>query len=63
MNLLTTGEMAKRLNTDRDKVSYAVRKLNLQEIGTVGQTRAFSPSTLSAVKNFLLKLSRKKTNA
>lgn len=53
MELLTTGEIAKQLNVDRDMVSYALRKLKIKPNSRAGQVRIFSESALVAVKEFL----------
>jgi hypothetical protein len=53
MKLLTTGEIAKQLNTDRDKVSYALRKLKIEPDGIAGAARVFSETAQTAVKTFL----------
>jgi hypothetical protein len=53
LKLLTTGEIAKQLHIDRDKVSYAIRKLAIVPVGTAGQARVFPESTVRDVKVFL----------
>ena len=53
MKLLTTGEIAKQLNVDRDTVSYALRKLKIKPNNRAGQVRIFPKSALVAVKEFL----------
>ncbi|MBW8015454.1 MAG: hypothetical protein FVQ82_04645 [Planctomycetes bacterium] len=53
MKLLTTGEIAKQLNVDRDKVSYALRKLDMTPSGIAGNTRVFPETALSVIKQFL----------
>ena len=53
MKLLTTGEIAKQLNVDRDKVSYALRKLGIEPSGTAGNTRVFSETALTEIEEFL----------
>ena len=53
MKLLTTGEIAKQLNVDRDTVSYALRKLKIKPSSRAGQVRIFSENALVAVKKFL----------
>ena len=54
-NLLTTGSIARRLNEDRDRVCYAVRKLNLKPIGQAGIAKVYDNKALKAVKDFLRK--------
>ena len=53
MNLMTTGEMAKKLNVDRDKVSYALRRMGIAPIGIAGHTRVFDESAVVFVEKFL----------
>lgn len=53
MALLTTGAIAEKLNVDRDKVSYAVRKLAIKPLGLAGQVRVFPENAPSEVKKFL----------
>ena len=59
--LLSTGEIAQRLNIDRDKVSYAIRKLALQPASVAGQIRIFSENTLPVIKVFLDRKARMNT--
>ena len=53
MNLLTTGAIARRLDVDRDSVSYAIRKLRIKPAGVAGNVRVFSREALVAVQEFL----------
>jgi hypothetical protein len=53
MKLLTTGEIARQLKVDRDKVSYALRKLRIQPTGMAGQARIFPENVENDVKAFL----------
>jgi predicted transcriptional regulator len=53
MNFLTTGDIAKQLNQDRDTVAYALRKLNAQPIGRAGQVRLFPRSSIEQVREFI----------
>ena len=62
MTLLTTGAIAQQLNVDRDKVSYAVRKLSIKPLGLAGQVRIFPESTPSEVKKFLDKKKEKSSS-
>ena len=59
MTLLTTGTIAEQLNVDRDKVSYAVRKLSIKPVGVAGQVRVFPENAPSKVKKFLDKKKEK----
>ena len=51
--LLTTGQVANLLNTDRDAVAYAIRRCKIKPIGRAGHARVFSQSILKQVKVFL----------
>lgn len=53
MDFLTTGEIAKRLDVDRDVVSYALRKLRIKPKGRAGHVRIFSEKALKVVKEFV----------
>jgi len=55
MDFLTTGEIAKRLNVDRDVVSYVLRKMEIKPKGRAGQVRVFPESAVKVVKEFLNK--------
>ena len=59
VKLLTTGEIAKQLNVDRDKVSYALRKQAIAPVGIAGQARVFPPVALDVVRTFLNSKSEK----
>ena len=41
MDLLTTSQIAKQLKTDRDKVSYALRRTVIAPIEIVRHTRVY----------------------
>lgn len=53
MNLLTTGEIARRLDVDRDAVSYAIRKLRIKPAGVAGNIRIFCEEVVREVQAFL----------
>ena len=53
MHLLTTGEIARKLNAERDKVSYALRRMKIAPIGQAGQARVFDESAVALVEKFL----------
>lgn len=62
MIFLTTGKIAQELKVDRDRVSYALRKLAIRPVGTAGPARIFPEGALLAVKTFLdTKEKRRKT--
>lgn len=53
MKLLTSGQIAARLDVHRDMVAYALRRLDISPIGRAGQVRVFPPSAIGDVKTFL----------
>ena len=53
MDFLTTGDIAEKLNVDRDVVCYALRKAKVEPIGRAGIARMFSGSALRTVEDFL----------
>lgn len=53
MEFLTTGTIAKRLDVDRDAVSYALRKMKIKPEGQAGNVRVFPEGALIIVKEFL----------
>jgi len=53
MNVLTVGDIAKELNVDRDAVTYAVRKANIEPVGRAGIVRLFSGNAVQTVQEFL----------
>lgn len=53
MDFLTTGDIAKKLNEDRDVVSYALRKAKVAPAGRAGAVRLFPGTAIVVVKNFL----------
>ena len=53
MDFLTTGNIAEKLNVDRDTVSYALRKMRIKPKGRAGQVRIFPKNVLATVKEFL----------
>jgi len=61
MKLLTTGEIAKQLNADRDRVSYALRKLDITPSGIAGNTRVYPETALVAIEEFLSRRSQKES--
>jgi len=56
MDFLTTGDIAEKLNVDRDVVCYALRKARVQPAGRAGQVRLFSAAALKIVEHHLEKL-------
>jgi len=53
MVFLTTGQIAKEIGEDRDRVSYAIRKTALKPIGRAGMVRLFGPDAVERVRQFL----------
>lgn len=53
MLLLSTGQIAKEIGQDRDRVSYAIRKTGVKPIGRAGLVRLFPQSAVSTVREFL----------
>ena len=64
MDFLTTGDIAKKLGTDRDAVAYALRKTNVEPAGRAGLVRLFPGDALATVQIFLnSKATRKEKQA
>ncbi len=59
MDFLTTGDIAEKLNVDRDVVCYALRKARVQPVGRAGQVRLFSATAIKIVEHHLEKLHAK----
>jgi hypothetical protein len=59
MNLITVGDIAKKLDIDRDAVAYAIRKENIEPVGRAGLVRLFPDTALDTVRYFI---KRKKSN-
>lgn len=53
MNFLTVGDIAKRVDADRDAVSYALRKSRVEPVGRAGIVRLFPETAVRTVKEFL----------
>lgn len=53
MELLTSGVIAAKLNVNRDRVSYALRRLAVKPAGFAGHVRLFHPDILAAVQMYL----------
>ncbi|MCF7956445.1 MAG: hypothetical protein K9M75_11635 [Phycisphaerae bacterium] len=61
MEYITTGIIAKQLNTDRDKVSYALRKLGINPCGMAANIRVYHETALVAVEEYLNTRSQKES--
>ena len=59
MNIVTSGTIASELGIDRDRVSYALRKVGIKPIGRAGMVRLFPASAVGTVKNFFRERSRR----
>jgi len=53
MDFLTIGDIAKKLDIDRDAVAYAVRKTNIEPVGRAGIVRLFSGTAVVTVRTFI----------
>jgi len=53
MDFVTVGDIAKRLDVDRDVVSYAIRKMKIQPVGRAGIVRMFTGAAQAKVSKFL----------
>lgn len=53
MDFVTVGDISKRLDADRDAVSYAIRKMKIEPVGRAGIVRLFPGTTLANVKKFI----------
>tara|TARA_Y100000310_G_scaffold213286_1_gene214192 strand:+ start:2340 stop:2540 length:201 start_codon:yes stop_codon:yes gene_type:complete len=60
MKFLTSGDIAKQLNKDRDTVAYALRKLRIQPIGRAGQVRLFPADAIDQAREFIDSVAKKK---
>ena len=61
MDILTVGDIASKLNVDRDAVSYAIRKTNTQPVGRAGIVRLFSATAVATVRDFISSKRQKHT--
>lgn len=59
--LFTSGDMANNLKVHRDKVSYAIRALNLKPVQRAGHVRLFSRSQSRSVGDFIRSRNNRKT--
>jgi len=53
MDIMTVGDIAKELKVDRDAVTYAVRKANIEPVGRAGIVRLFSGNAVGTVRQFI----------
>ena len=60
MNYVTTGDIAKQTNRDRDQVNYALRKTGTKPVGRAGIVRLYPPGTIAIVRDFLDAMDAKK---
>lgn len=52
-DFVTTGDIAEKLKVDRDRVSYAVRKLKIEPIGRAGIANLYSFDIVPKIRKFL----------
>ncbi len=53
MLVLSTGQIAEEIGQDRDRVSYAIRKVGVKPVGQAGLVRLFPQSAANTVREFL----------
>ncbi len=53
MLVLTTGQIAEQIGSDRDRVAYAIRKARVEPVGRAGMVRLFPQSAVGIVREFL----------
>lgn len=53
MDFVTSGEIAQQVNSDRDSVAYALRKLRAEPIRRAGIVRLFPASVTEEVRDYL----------
>ena len=53
MNLMTVGDIARKLDVDRDAVAYAIRKSRIEPVGRAGLVRLFPGNTVATIKDFM----------
>ncbi len=53
MVILSTGQIAEEIGQDRDRVSYAIRKMGVEPVGRAGLVRLFPQSAVRTVKGSL----------
>ena len=52
-DLVTSGDIARQENTDRDSVCYALRRIGAEPVGRAGIVRLFDASVTETVRNYL----------
>ena len=55
MVFMSTGQIARKFDADRDRVIYLIRKNNIPSMGFVGNARAFSSDAVEKVGELLQK--------
>ncbi len=53
MDFVTVGDIARKLDVDRDAVSYAIRKMKIKPVGCAGIVRLFSGTALATVRKYI----------
>lgn len=62
MLIFSTGQIARQLGQDRDRVSYALRKSGVEPVGRAGIVRLFPRSAVDIVKQFIETRDRKEAH-
>ena len=53
MNYVTSGDIAKQTDNDRDSVSYALRKIGIEPVARAGIVRLFPTNAIHRVRDYL----------
>ena len=53
MDFVTVGDISRRLDVDRDAVSYAIRKMKIEPVGRAGIVRLFPGTVLANVRKYI----------
>lgn len=56
--LLTTGDIAENLQIDRDRVSYAIRKLGIEPKQKAGILNLYTNDAIGPIRKFIENLSK-----
>ena len=51
--LLTTGDIARQLDVDRDKVTYAIRKLDIKPKQQAGILNLYTSEDVKPIREFI----------
>lgn len=50
---LTTGDIARKLGLDRDKVVYVIRKLGIEAVQRAGMVNLYTDEVIKPIREFL----------